>query len=63
MKVKGILISILFVGMFSNETFAQDKAECEKIVISIVDAINDKSPENIENFLAPDFTFQGKKRH
>lgn len=61
MKVKGILISILFVGMFSNETFAQDKAECEKIVISIVDAINDKSPENIENFLAPDFTFSGQK--
>ena len=61
MKRKSILIIIFALGIFSSKIFAQNKAECEKIVIAAVEAINSKSPEQIEKFLAPDFTFSGQK--
>jgi len=61
MRIKNILIIIFFLGVFSNEISAQNKAECEKIVTATVEAINSKSPEQLEKFLAPDFTFSGQK--
>jgi len=60
MKIKNILIIIFFFGIFISETSAQNKVECEKIVTVTVDAINSKTPENLEKFLAPDFKFSGQ---
>ena len=54
------IISLLWVTLL-NETFAQRNVECEKIVVETVEAINNKTPEHLEKYLAPDFTFSGQK--
>ncbi|MDR0363941.1 MAG: retropepsin-like domain-containing protein [Bacteroidales bacterium] len=60
-KIKGVCIAILFGVIFMNEVFAQNKAECQKIVAATVDAINNKTPEQLEKCLATDFTCSGQK--
>jgi hypothetical protein len=60
-KIKGVCIAILFGVIFMNEVYAQDKVECQKIVAATVEAINNKTPEQLEKFLAADFTFSGQK--
>ena len=61
MKIKRIIIIVFFLGFYSSKISAQSKAECEKIVVATVDAINNKTPEQLEKYLAPDFTFSGQK--
>ena len=56
------IFSIIFLcGIFFNVIFAQNKEECEKIVVATAEAINNKTPEQLEKFFAPDFIFSGQK--
>jgi len=61
MKLNIFLVIIFFFGISINKISAQNKEECKKIVTATVDAINSKTPEQLEGFLAPDFTFSGQK--
>jgi hypothetical protein len=49
------------MGIQFSSLFAQNKEECEKIVAVAVEAINNKSPEQLAKYLAPDFTCAGQK--
>jgi len=60
MKIKYIYIIVFFLSIFSSEISAQNKAECEKIVVATVEAINNKTPEQLGKYLAPDFSFSGQ---
>ncbi|MDR3226272.1 MAG: aspartyl protease family protein [Prevotellaceae bacterium] len=58
---KKIILLVILLGFEIDSLFAQCKEECEKIVAATVDAINNKSPEQLEKYLAPDFTCAGQK--
>jgi hypothetical protein len=60
MTKKVILITAL-LGFQFHLSFAQDRAACEKIVMETVNAINNKTTEQLEKHLAPDFVFSGQK--
>ncbi len=58
---KQLLIIIGFCILFFNVSFAQDKAECEKVVTATMNAINTKNVNEIEKYLSHDFTISGYK--
>jgi hypothetical protein len=59
---KLFLFSLTFTGIVLISCGNQNASKkTEKIVETIVEAINNKKPELLEKFLAPDFEFSGQK--
>jgi hypothetical protein len=65
MTSKKPLLSALGLFFLVSAAFAQNPSlpnptECEKIVEAAVEAINTQTPESLEGYLAPDFSFSGQ---